>query len=159
MTQLIDWLTRDHREMEALLDRADGSGVLDLEAFEAFRARILRHIAIEEKVLFAEVRRLRDGVPLPRARKLRLEHAAVTSLLVPTPDLALVGELRGLLSAHDLVEEGPDGVYAECESALGEAWPEVLARAQAYPPVRVAAHVDYPGCVRTAREALRRAGA
>ncbi|HYU16878.1 MAG TPA: hemerythrin domain-containing protein, partial [Candidatus Acidoferrum sp.] len=113
MTPLIEWLVRDHRAIEALLDRAGAAGALDAQAFEELRARLLRHIAIEEKILFATVKRARGGAPIERARRLRIEHAAVTTLLVPTPDLALVGELRGLLEIHDRQEEGPGGVYQE----------------------------------------------
>ena len=161
MTPLGAWLTADHREMEALLDRADGSagGGFHRIAFETLRERLLRHIAIEEKVLFAAVRRARDGVPLPRFGRLRVEHAALTSLLVPTPDLAIARGLRLLLEPHDAEEEGPGGVYQECEAVLGDRWVEVLEQARAYPPVKVAAHVDGRAVVRTAGQALRRAEA
>jgi hypothetical protein len=156
MTVLTDWLVRDHREMEALLDRAQGAA-LDPAAFESFRAQLLRHIAIEEKVLFPAVERARGGVPLERRRLLRLEHAAVTTLLVPSPDLALAGELRRLLESHDQLEEGPGGVYEECAEALGDGWRDVLDRARSYPAVKVAAHFDGRGTVRTAAAALEKA--
>lgn len=157
---LLDWLIADHREIDLLLDRADGGGraaVLDAAAFEGFRARLLRHIAIEEKVLFPAAQEARGGAPLSRRRRLRVDHAAMTSLLVPTPDLALVGELRRLLEPHDALEEGPGGVYEECTAALGERWRDVLARARSYPAVKAAAHFDGRGSVRTAAAALERA--
>jgi hemerythrin HHE cation binding domain-containing protein len=164
VTALGDWLLADHREMEALLDRAavelaGGGSAARSPAFEIFRARLLRHIAIEEKVLFAAARQARGGEPISRAHRLRTEHAALTSLLVPTPDPALIGELRLLLEPHDRIEEGPGGVYQECEAALGDRWPEVLERARAYPAVKVAAHFDGRGTVRTAHAALERASA
>src|SRR5688572_17623029 len=100
--------------MGALLERSDANGQLDVDAFEALRSRLLRHIGIEEKVLLAAARD-QLGEPISRARQIRVEHGAIASLLVPTPDVALVGELRTLLLAHDALEEGDDGVYAECE--------------------------------------------
>src|SRR6188508_872560 len=160
LTALFDWLVRDHQEIGLLLDRAEGGGPhagLDAAAFESFRARLLRHIAIEEKVLFPAVQEARGGAPLAHRRRLRVEHAALTSLLVPTPDLALVSELRRLLEPHDELEEGPGGVYEECMAALGERWRDVLDRARSYPAVKVAAHFDGRGTVRTAAAALERA--
>lgn len=156
MVELLDWLVLDHREMDALLDRATGSGALDHAAYESFRRRLLRHISIEEKLLFPAAENAR-GAPLAQRARLRAEHAAVTSLLVPTPDLALVGELRLLLGPHDEVEEGPCGVYAECAAALDQLCGDVLARARSHPPVKVAAHFDGRGTVRTAAAALDRA--
>lgn len=159
MKELSDWLVEDHREIEALLDRAEAAGGdgLDHEAFESFRAQLLRHIAIEEKILFAAAERAR-GAPLARRRRLKVEHAALTSLLVPTPDRALVREVRLLLEPHGELEEGAGGVYEECLATLGDSWPDVLARARAYPAVKVAAHFDGRGAVRTAEAALRKAG-
>jgi hypothetical protein len=160
MTALLDWLVRDHQEIDALLDRAERGGPqagLDAAAFESFRARLLRHIAIEEKVLFPAVQEARGGEPLGRRRRLRVEHAAITSLLVPTPDRALVGELRRLLQPHDELEEGRGGVYEECMAALGDRWRDVLDRAESYPAVKVAAHFDGRGTVRTAAAALAKA--
>jgi iron-sulfur cluster repair protein YtfE (RIC family) len=52
----------DHRRLEALLDRATaGSGPIDRELFEQFRAGLLRHIGMEEKVLFPAAQRATGG--------------------------------------------------------------------------------------------------
>lgn len=154
---LARWLVADHRAIDALLERAAACTPIDLATYQLFRARLLRHIAIEEKVLFPAAQRARGGVPLARADELRRQHAAITSLLVPTPDGPLVAELRSLLDPHDRMEEGPLGVYAECEQLIGARWPEVLEQARSYPAVKVARHVDRPGAARTAAEALARA--
>ena len=119
-TTIRDWLEIDHRRLERLLDDSDREGQFDAASFAAFRARLLRHIGIEEKIVFAAVRDAL-GQPMSRARQIRVEHAAIASLLVPAPDLALVGELRALLRAHDELEEGRDGVYAE--TGLLESFP------------------------------------
>ena len=48
---------------------------LDFEAYDLFRRGLLRHIAMEEKVLLPEARRLRGGSPLAIAVRLRADHA------------------------------------------------------------------------------------
>jgi hypothetical protein len=162
VTPLATHLALDHRDMEVLLERASGGGpdgAIDLEAFEEFRARLLRHIAIEEKILFPAARRAGAGPALlERLQRLRVEHAAITTLLVPTPDAALIDELRRALGPHDTVEEAPGGVYQECEALIGDGCDALLGQVLAYPEVKVARHVDGPGSVRTLAEALARAG-
>ena len=51
---------------------------------------MLRHIAMEEKILLPEARRLRDDVALPIAKQLRADHAALALLLVPTPTREII---------------------------------------------------------------------
>jgi hypothetical protein len=149
------YLSDDHARLDQLLAQATVSRVhFDRDAFERFRAGLLRHIGIEEKFLLPEARRRRDGVPLPISAQLKLEHAALVALLVPTPDHALADEIRSLLATHNAREEGDGGVYAECEALAGAGADELLRRAQAATPPPLAAHFDGGGVVRTAAEAL-----
>lgn len=105
-------LTADHRRLEQLLERAVADAAcFDHAAFEQFRAGLLRHIGIEEKILLPDARRRRGGEPLLVARALRIDHAALASLLVPTPDAALVSEIRSVLATHNGLEEGEGGLY------------------------------------------------
>lgn len=153
------WLAQDHARLDALLARAVATaGAFDRPAFDAFRAGLLRHIAIEEKILLPAAREARGGEPLPEARRLRIDHGALAALLVPSPTPELVAELRTILEPHNLVEEGPGGVYATCEALLAARAAELVARIRAYPPVKVAAYFDGARVVRTAAEALRLAG-
>ncbi|HET9063977.1 MAG TPA: hypothetical protein VFO62_11880, partial [Candidatus Binatia bacterium] len=56
---------------------------------------------------------------------------------------------------HDAVEEGPDGVYAECEALLTDAESvDLLATAREFPLVPTSAHFDGPTAHRTAASAL-----
>ncbi|MBZ0119582.1 MAG: hypothetical protein K8H88_21505, partial [Sandaracinaceae bacterium] len=59
-------LIADHARLHALLQRALASG-FDPEPFAEFRAGLLRHIGIEEKVLLVAARRARGGEPIERA--------------------------------------------------------------------------------------------
>jgi hypothetical protein len=156
MTERItEYLLADHRAIEELLARSRANGFA-LDAFSEMRKRLLRHIAVEEKVLFPAVR-ARDPGALPDAGQIKIEHAALCSLLVPTPDLALANEVAMLLDQHDAREESAGGVYERCERALGDASFELVSLARAVPPVRASAYLDRPGLRRTAREALEAA--
>src|SRR5688500_18090372 len=91
------FLTRDHERLERLLAQATGAGAIDLAPYRAFRGGMLRHIAIEERVLLPELAKLRGEKPHPLAAQLCLEHAAITSLLVPTPSPDIVQALRAVM--------------------------------------------------------------
>jgi hypothetical protein len=154
------YLIADHARLHALLERACTPGDFDHEAFASFRAGLLRHIGIEEKLLFPAVRSAQGGEHLAAARALRVDHAALASLLVPTPDLALAREIASLLAQHDALEEGEEGVYEQCERILGDARSSVLAeQAAASGEVPVARHFDGPNVHRTAAAALAAARA
>lgn len=153
--RVTEYLAQDHVRLHHLLERAAGGASFDAAAFAELRRGLLRHIAIEEKLLLPAARRARGGAPIERAWDLRVDHAALTSLFVPTPDRDLCGEIATILSPHDAKEEGPSGVYAECEGLLSEEESTSLAaRAQLFPEVPVAPHFDGPGAVRTAALAL-----
>lgn len=117
---------------------------VDMGAYLEFRAGLLRHIAMEEKVLFAETRARRGGEPLPVTRQLHADHAAIATLLVPTPTHALLATLCEVLEEHNPLEEDADGLYDVCDRLLGDDVAGVLARMQAIPPVRASQHVDEP---------------
>jgi hypothetical protein len=139
------FLEEDHARLDALLARADASAErIDLPAYEAFRAGLLRHIAMEERVLLPEARRLRGGEAHPAARRLRADHAALAALLVPTPTFEILGAIRRVLEEHNPIEEGPAGVYADCERLSGPGAEALLARLRAVPEVALAPHVDGP---------------
>jgi hypothetical protein len=153
METITEYLVADHVRLGRKLSASTAGVELDLEAYGRFRRGLLRHIAIEEKILLAEAKR-RRGTPLPEAHRLRIEHASLTSLLVPTPDRALVDEIRGLLEIHDAREEGAYGVYAQCERLFGDDSAALAEKARAYPEIRAMPHYDGSGVVRTAAAAL-----
>lgn len=116
------FLEADHARLSALLARATArEGAIDAEAFWEFRTGLLKHIGMEERILFPAARAARAGENFPWARKLREDHGLLASLLVPTPTPERVARIIGILDAHNAIEEGPSGAYADCEAALGEA--------------------------------------
>jgi len=140
---IYQYLSQDHARLGGLLQRAMADPtVVDLTAYAPFRAGLLRHIAMEEKVLFADARARRGGEPLPVTKQLHADHAALASLLVPSPTHALLVTIRDILAEHDPLEEDPDGLYELCERLAGTEIEAVAARMHAIPEVRASQHVD-----------------
>jgi hypothetical protein len=153
------FLSDDHRRLEDLLERATaGPGPIDPVLFEQFRAGLLRHIGMEEKVLLPATRRARGGTPLPIARQLRLDHGAIAALLVPTPTPDVVSRLRAILALHDALEEDPDGGYDTCDRLLAGESTAVVERLRGFPAVRTAPHNDGPFVEHHIAERLALAG-
>lgn len=136
----------DHRRLEGLLDRAlAGEGSIDLEAFSAFRAGLLRHIGMEEKALFTAAREARSGRPIALAARLRVEHGAIAALLVPTPTRAIVADLLTVLGPHNRCEEDAGGAYDTCDEALETAAAErVVAELHGFPEPPLKPYNDAP---------------
>ena len=149
------FLTQDHDRLDSLLRRALATpGQVEREAYDAFRAGLLRHIALEEKILLPAARDARGGEPLPVARRLRVEHGALTSLLVPTPTPEIAAEITSILGPHNDVEECPGGMYETCDALLAGVAADLVTRMRAYPEVKVASYKDGPAVHRTAASAL-----
>lgn len=152
------WLSRDHAEIDILLRTALDADPFDAATFAEFRERLLRHIGIEERLLFPAVKRVNEGQLPAGASMLRIDHAALSSLLVPTPDRALALEIANLLARHNDLEERPGGAYDQCLDLLDEQTAEeLLYAADGRPPVPTARYFDGPGTVRTAQAALQKA--
>jgi Hemerythrin HHE cation binding domain len=153
------FLSQDHMRLEALLNQATADPKrVDLASYTQFRAGLLKHIGMEEKILLPAAQRLRDGVALPVAEKLRLDHGALAALLVPTPTRALIETIRTVLRAHNPLEEGPQGAYEMCEQVAGDTAEELLRQLHEAPAVKVAPHSDAPHVIEALRRALSRAG-
>jgi len=98
---------KDHGRLEGLLQAAVAQvGSVDQGAYDQFRAGLLRHIGMEEKILLPAAQRLRGGEPLPIAAKLRLDHGAIASLLMPPPSAAVIATICAVLKVHNTIEEG-----------------------------------------------------
>ena len=109
---ITSFLVADHRRLDNLLHSAVTHGEhVDAGTYDQFRAGLLRHIGMEEKILLPAAQRLRGGEPLPIAPKLRLDHGALAALLMPTPTPAILAMIRGILRSHNILEEGPGALY------------------------------------------------
>jgi hypothetical protein len=152
------YLAGDHERLDRLLERAVADPEhVDAAAYAQFRSGLLKHIAMEEKVLFPAAQK-RRGEPLALAAKLRLDHGALVALLVPPPGKAIVAAIRSILERHNPIEEGDGGIYDQCDRLVETDADEILHRLQNYPEVKVLPHVDNPFVIEAARRALARAG-
>jgi hypothetical protein len=90
---------------------------------------------------------------------LRLNFGWITALLrllVLTP--AIVAAIRAILNAHNLIEEGPGGLYEQCENLAGAEVEQILAQLRSARAVKVAPHVDASTVIEATRRALAKAG-
>ena len=154
-----DFLMADHRRLESLLQQAVAhADHVDQRAYAQFRAGLLRHIGMEEKILLPAAQRLRGGEPLSIAAKLRLDHGALATLLIPTPTTAVIATIRGILKEHNILEEGSGGLYETCDELAGAEAAQLLAKLRAAPEVAVLPHSDTPTVMNTLHRVLERAG-
>jgi hypothetical protein len=154
MRDLHAFLSNDHDRLDALLTAAlRPDGFVDRESFAEFRRGLLTHIGIEEKILFPEMRRRRGASPLEE--QLHRDHALLAALLVLAPTPPVIEEIRSILAQHNPLEESEGGMYDIVEQLTGEELDAILARAQAYPPVRTAPYSDST-VLREAIDRLRR---
>jgi len=153
------FLKEDHRRLDGLLRSAVADiDQVDHAAYDQFRAGLLQHIGMEEKILLPAAQESRGGQPLPIAAKLRLDHGAIASLLMRTPTAMVIEMLRDILADHNETEEGPDGLYETCDTSVGAAAEKILARLQSAPVVNVMPYSDTATVMNTVRRAVERAG-
>ncbi|MCO5230319.1 MAG: hemerythrin domain-containing protein [Chitinophagales bacterium] len=156
---LHQFFTEDHRRLDDLLERAiEQADNYQMEYYEAFRTGLLKHIKMEEKVLFPAAQLANGGVPLEKAAQLRLDHGALTALMVPTPFPDLIKVLKYILEIHDRVEEEEGGVYDICESLTAHQTQELLDQLHQIAEVSVHKHNDAPIAWQAAERAVIRAG-
>lgn len=156
---LYEFFVKDHRRIEDLLDKATADpNEYQMDYYHQFRTGLLRHIKMEEKILFPASQKANGGVPLPIFAKLRLEHGAITALMVPPPTPGLIKALRYVLEKHDLAEEEPGGMYDVCESLTQHQTRELLEVLSKAEEVPVHPHNTAGYALDAARRALARAG-
>lgn len=157
--KISQFLCADHQRLDDALRRttADPSRI-DHVAYAEFREGLLRHIGMEEKILFPAARSELSGKTSQATARLHLDHEALAALLVLTPTHSIIAAIRTILDRHNSLEEGAGGVYEKCEQALGPEADQVAASLQNTPPVRVNRYNDSVIAIESARNALRRAG-
>lgn len=156
---LYHFFTQDHKRIDSLLEKAIADiNNIDWELYHQFRVGLLTHIKMEEKILFPAAQKGNNGEPIPNARQLRLDHGALTSLVVPPPSPTLINVLKNLLDIHDEVEEKEGGVYDLCESLTQENTYSILEELKKTTPVPIHPHNEKPYALEAAIRAVERAG-
>jgi hypothetical protein len=155
---LYNFFAEDHRRLDDVLKLADiRPGEYDMIAYGRFRSGLLKHIKMEETILFPTLEKLQSGVYSERIAKLRLDHGSLTALMVPPPSPAILKALRFILSGHNQLEEEMKGVYDVCDEFVQN--PEaVLDKIKQTSDVPVLAHKNELFILEATRRALTRAG-
>lgn len=112
-----------------------------MDAYEAFRAGLLKHIAMEERVLLV-VAKQALGHPHPVRERLSADHSLLATLLIPAPTAAILAEMQVILDAHNLLEEGEGAFYESVEHLAPDRVEAVVAELRAFRQPTVAQHVD-----------------
>lgn len=90
-------------------------GSIDMRYYNRFRTGLLRHIKMEEKILFPAAMGVDKEVMTKILPRFRLEHGALTALMVPPPTAVLIKVIKHVIDKHDFAEEEPGGLYDICE--------------------------------------------
>ncbi len=157
--RIFEFFTKDHRRIEEILDKATRDMEnIEKETYRRFRIGLMTHIKMEEKILFPAAQKANGGSPIPLAAQLRLEHGALTALMVPPPSPSLIKVLRHLMEQHDIKEEEPGGMYDICENLTHDQTNEILEELTATKVVPMHPHNLAPFALEAARRAVNRAG-
>ena len=156
---LHQFFTQDHHRLEKLLNKAtEQSGEIEMKYYHQFRTGLLRHIKMEEKTLFPAAKKADLTIMNKLIPRYRLEHGALTALMVPPPTLSLIKVIRYVLEKHDLAEEEPGGLYDVCEALTHGQTQELLVQLAQVEEVLVHPPNPAPIAIESARRALARAG-
>lgn len=159
METLHTYLTGDHERLDALLKAsAEGGAGIRLEPYMEFRAGLLRHIGIEEKLVLPAIARLQNGRQADIAQRLRLDHGALVALLVPPPSQEIIATIRSILTSHNPLEEDSGGLYELADRLAGPELEGLLGKVMAYPEVPALPFNDKAGILAVTRRAVERAG-
>lgn len=153
------FFTEDHNRLDALFDRAtEKPESVQMDLYEDFRRGLLTHIKMEEKVFFPAAQHANGGEPVPLAARLRLDHAALTSLMVVTPTPDVINVIRHILEVHDRLEEEPGGMYDLCEKLTASETNALIEMLKAVTPVPLNKINTAPYAMEAAKRTLQRAG-
>jgi hypothetical protein len=156
---LYEFFTNDHRRIDEFLDKATADpGQVQLNFYHEFRIGLLKHIKMEEKILFPAAQKANNNVAIPLATKLRLDHGALTSLMVVPPSPEVIKVLRFVLEKHDLLEEEPGGMYDVCENLTEGETDDLLNQLKNATPVPVHPFNTAGYALDVAKRTLLRAG-
>jgi hypothetical protein len=156
---LYQYLAGDHDRLDGLLQRAVAApGVVDPAVYAKFRRGLLRHIALEEKIVLPSITRLQGGRQAAMAERLRLDHGALVALMVPPPSPSIVHTIRVILQIHNALEEQEGGLYLRLEQLAGADNERLAEQLKSAPDVSVLPHNERPEILEATRRAVARAG-
>ncbi len=114
--RIYNFFTDDHRRLESVLETAEiNPGIYNEEMYAQFRTGLLKHIKMEETILFPALRASHSEKAAALIAQLRLDHGALTSLMVPPPSSSVIRAVKYILERHNVLEEQSNGMYDLCE--------------------------------------------
>lgn len=138
------FMAQDHNEVDSWLRQSlKDDGSIDEVAYTRFRERLVRHIALEEKVLLRYAR-AKTGAPIPFAAALKRDHVNIVRLLASPPTKKIFVAVVEALADHAAFEEGPAGLYATCDEIAGDDAENVVARLRTHPEVAAPRRYEDP---------------
>lgn len=156
---LYNYFTKDHQRIEALFEKAVADrNHIDEAIYHQFRTGLLKHIKMEEKVLFPAAQKANGGTPLPLQAQLRLEHGALTALMVVPPTDEVIKAIRYVMTEHDRKEEETGGMYEICENLTRAETNELIQQLDQMAEVPVHPHNRADYALESAKRTLKRAG-
>ena len=157
--KLYSFFAGDHDRIEDLFKWAtQDKEAVDLRFYEQFRAGMVRHIGMEEKILIPAAQRAGGGEKLALAAKIRLDHGAIVALLVPAPIPIVLNALNAILTKHNELEERAEGLYELCEQLTENEIDDLLKQLREAPEVPMNPHQEPSKVLDATRRALARAG-
>lgn len=153
------YFEKDHQRLDDLFEQATSNiNAIDLDLYQEFRTGLLTHIKMEEKILFKMAQIENRNQPLPLASQLRLEHGALTTLMVCFPSPEVIFVIRYLLEKHNFIEEKNNGMYDQCSEIIKNKHEELFAQLDTTTPVPIHPINTHPKALMAAKKALKRAG-
>ncbi|HMZ46357.1 MAG TPA: hypothetical protein PLU36_06095 [Chitinophagaceae bacterium] len=156
---LHDFFTKDHHRLEGyLVNVIEADNEINVEYYHLFRKGLLRHIKMEEKILFPAAAKVNKELVQKIIPQFRLEHGALTALLVPPPTKAIINAIQFVLNKHDFEEEKDGGLYDICEALTIAQTNTLLQQLIATEEVPLHPPNPAPIALESAIRALQRAG-
>lgn len=156
---LYQYMADDHERLDSLFQHAIARpGVIDAESYHEFRKGLLRHIAMEEKIVLPAIARWQGGKKAAIGERLRLDHGALVALLAPPPTPSIMLTIRSILDLHNELEEREGGLYELLEDMAGPEMEQILAQLKSAPPIAVLPNNDKAEVLDAAKKVVTRAG-
>jgi hypothetical protein len=153
------FMADDHDRLDELFRKAAADpDSVNMDDYAKFRSGLLRHIRMEETVLLPAAQRLQGGRPIAVAERIRMDHGALTALMVPPPDGSILNTIASILQVHNALEEQEGGMYQVCERLAGKEAQSLLGRLRSVPEVPLHPFNANPGILEATRRAVERAG-
>lgn len=154
---IYNYLHKDHIILGDFLEKIiDKSGNIERSYYEKFREGILKHIGIEEKILIKSLEK-KGKVPA-EILKLKLDHSAISALLVPEPTKGIINTIKEILRDHNLLEEMDGGFYDECDKWLKEEVEAIIEKIKNYPPFKLMPNIPEKEVLKTTKRIVEGAG-